>query len=196
MLVYQADQLPPERTEAFLALLNGPGLDPRRRPRRRRGRDPRGRSGAVAGGHGRRRALLLTGVWPDGDGAGRPVRRVRCVPGRRPDRARRRGRTPRPGHLSVVVVPAPAPARRAAGRVGGACARPLVDWLEPRRLLGVRHHVVGAPYVRVTLTARVVLRADYAPATVASSGVLTDDGHRRRGRPPGGRRDRRATCTR
>ncbi|MGZ4568005.1 MAG: hypothetical protein ACXVFZ_14440 [Blastococcus sp.] len=174
MLVYQADQLPPDRTDTFLALLNGPGwtrttdldtavaatLAALRSPWRAATADD-----VVA---------LLTAVWPDGDASRTRVRRARCVAERdltgAPD-----GDQPAPGRLSIVVVPEPeadAPGLPVAS--ADLCAA-VLDWLEPRRLLGVRHHVLPAPYVPITLTARLVIREDYAPVTVARSGVLTDD---------------------
>jgi hypothetical protein len=74
----------------------------------------------------------------------------------------------------VVVVPQP----EAPGAVRPVPSQELRDavhaWLEPRRLLGVRHRVVGPAYVPVTVTARLVLRPGFATAAVARSGVLTD----------------------
>jgi hypothetical protein len=99
---------------------------------------------------------------------------VHVAPGR--DLTIAAGRDDRaPGHLSVVVVPAPVdgPAPALPTASAELCAA-LEEWLEPRRLLGVRQHVVGPRYAEVTLTARIVLRGDYAPSAVASSGVLTD----------------------
>jgi hypothetical protein len=178
MLVYQADQLPPDRTEAFLRLLNGPGwtstgdldgdvaatLAVLRSPWR----------AASAGDV----VLLLTGVWPEGAPDGVPavgIRRVLCVPGRDLAAAGAADR-PSPGRLSVVVVPVPDPADAAGlpAAVTDAFREAVAAWLEPRRLLGVRHVVVGPTYVPVTVTARLVLREDYAPTAVARSGVLTD----------------------
>ena len=169
MLIYQADQLPPERTDAFLRLLNGPGWT-------RTGDLDAAVATTLAALRAPWRAAtsadvvhLLTRVWPDGTD-GRTVRRVLCVPDR--DLTATGPDDGAPGHLSVVVVPAPdddAPPTAPPD----LCAA-LEDWLEPRRLLGVRHHVVGPRYAEVTLTARIVLRTDYAPEAVASSGVLTD----------------------
>jgi len=170
MLVYQADQLPPERTEAFLRLLNGPDwtrtgdLDSAVAATLRTLRTPwRAATAADV-------AFLLTRVWPD-DGTDRALRRVQTVPGR--DLTVADGADDAaPGHLSMVVVPAPGDDGLPTA-AADLCAA-VEDWLEPRRLLGVRHHVVGPRYVEVTVTARVVLRPGYAPPAVASTGVLTD----------------------
>lgn len=174
MLVYQADQLPPDRTDAFLALLNGPGWA------RSTGLDTAVAATLAALRSPWRAATaddvvaLLTGVWPDGDATRPRVRRARCVAERdltaAPD-----GDQPAPGQLSVLVVPEPAPDAPGLPVASAELCAALLDWLEPRRLLGVRHHVLPAPYVPVALTARLVIREDYAPMTVARSGVLTDD---------------------
>jgi hypothetical protein len=177
MLVYQADQLPPDRTEGFLRLLNGPGWTPAgdlddavaatlaalRSPWRAASADDVVR--------------LLTGVWPDdprGAALG-PIRRVRCLPGQDLSAADEPGR-PAPGLLSIVVVPAPDPADPSGlpAAVSAEFCSAVRAWLEPRRLLGVRHAVVGPTYVPVTVTARLVLRTGYAPRAVAATGVLTD----------------------
>lgn len=177
MLVYQADQLPPDRTQAFLRLLGGPDWSPTgdlgddvaamlatlRSPWRAAAADDVVR--------------LLTEVWPD-DAEGTPfgpVVRVLCVAGR--DLTAKGGAdTSAPGHLSIVVVPAadPADPERRPADVTDPFRAALQAWLEPRRLLGVRHHVVGPAFVPVTITARLVLRSGYAPPAVAASGVLTD----------------------
>lgn len=171
MLVYQADQLPDDRTDAFLTLLNGPNwtrtvdLDTAVADTLRALRSPWRAVTADDVVH------LLTRVWPENTGE-RELQRAHCVP-ERDLTAAPGGDEPAPGHLSVVVVPAAdAPGLPAASPE--LCAAVLA-WLEPRRLLGVRHHVLPAPYVPVTVTARLVLQEDYAPASVASSGVLTDE---------------------
>jgi len=173
MLVYQADQLPADRTDAFLRLLNGPDWT--------RTADL---GAAVAEArttlHSPWRAAtaddvvqLLTRAWPDGVADRRSLRRVRCLPGR--DLTQDGGGDrPAPGHLSIVVVPAPEDGDPGLPQAPPELCAALLAWLEPRRLLGVRHVVVGPTYVPVTVTARLVLREDYAPAAVARSGVLTD----------------------
>jgi hypothetical protein len=178
MLVYQADQLPPDRTDAFLALLNGPGwsrttdLDTAVRDTLVALRAPWRAVTADDAVH------LLTQVWAAEDPSRTPVRRAHCVTER--DLATAPGGdVPAPGHLSMVVVPQPVPEPARGGPrlpVASAelCAN-LLDWLEPRRLLGVRHHVVPAVYAPVTVTARLVIRDEYAPPAVARTGVLTDD---------------------
>jgi len=174
MLVYQADQLPPDRTDAFLALLNGPGwtrttdLDTAVRDTLAALRAP---WRAVTADDA---VSLLTVVWSAEDPSRTPVRRAHC--GNERDLATApAGDVPAPGHLSMVVVPDAASDGSGLPIASPELCAALLDWLEPRRLLGVRHHVVPAVYVPVTLTARLVIRDEYAPPAVARSGVLTDD---------------------
>jgi hypothetical protein len=174
MLVYQADQLPPDRTDEFLTLLNGPGwtrttdLDTAVRDTLATLRGP-GR--AVTADDVVR---LLIEVWSAEDASRTPLRRAHGVAGR--DLAVvPAGDVAAPGHLSIVIVPEPAPDGGGLPVATPELCAAVLEWLEPRRLLGVRHHVVPPAYVPVRLTARLVIREDYAPATVARSGVLTDD---------------------
>jgi hypothetical protein len=174
MLVYQADQLPPDRTDAFLTLLNGPGWA------RTADLDTAVRD-TLATLRGPWRAVtaddvvrLLTEVWPADDASRPPLRRAHCVPERDLATAPA-GDVAAPGHLSIVIVPEPAPDGADLPVASPELCAAVLEWLEPRRLLGVRHHVVPPVYVPVTSTARLVIRDDYAPATVARSGVLTDE---------------------
>jgi hypothetical protein len=84
------------------------------------------------------------------------VRRVKCISNRN-----LAGIDELPtGQISLVIVPAaalqPTPALRIA----------LWQWLDDRRLLGTRHHVVGADYLTVTVTASIRLE----PGVPASLG--------------------------
>lgn len=174
MLVYRTDQIPEERYRAFLALLRGPdattptvAVDTAIAETLRELRTPwRAASASDI-------EYLITTRWPaDPAAAGFPaVRRVHCVPRRDltadPDQDR-------PGTLSVVIVPQRDPAATAPPVPSQELRDAVHAWLEPRRLLGVRHRVVGPTYVPVTITARLVLRPGYATAAVARSGVLTD----------------------
>ncbi len=174
MLVYRTDQIPEERYRAFLALLRGPdptlstvAVDAAIADTLRELRTPwRATTASDI-------EYLLKTQWPtDPAAAGFPaVHRVHCVAHRdlTTDPAQ-----DRPGTVSVVIVPH-SDAAAAAPPVPSQELRDAVHaWLEPRRLLGVRHHVVGPTYVPVTITARLVLRPAYATAAVARSGVLTD----------------------
>jgi hypothetical protein len=94
----------------------------------------------------------------------RPVERAFCVPRRDLSAGTEAERTaPAPGHLSLVVLPAPADP--AAGSHAGllpdwGLRRALWSWLDPRRMLTTRHHVVGPTYVPVRVRVRVMSRPD------------------------------------
>ncbi|WNZ08060.1 hypothetical protein [Streptomyces sp. 11x1] len=165
MQLYQVDQLPPSHTLKFLRLLGGSRWEPPSS-----GDLDTAVRQSVATLHERHRAAtaddyeyLVRAVWPEQpQAAGLPaVRRVRCVPGRNladsgPD-------VPAPAHVSVVVLPEP-------GGEGGAHPLPtealttaLHEFLDPRRILTVRHHVVGPEYVDLTVAADLALREDAVP---------------------------------
>jgi hypothetical protein len=173
-LVYRVDRIPADHYDAILALLGSP-------PPPDAGGD---REAAVATALAELsrpwRAttaadidMLLRQDWTATaaaqDLAG--IARVHCVAGR----DLTQGPQPAPGHLSIVVLPQPTGAVPDQLPIPSAdlCAA-VTDWLEPRRLLGVRHHVLGPSYVPIAVTGRMVLRPDYAPPKVISSGLLTD----------------------
>ena len=143
MLIYQADQLPAERTDAFLRLLNGPGWT-------RTGDLDAAVATTLAALRAPWRAAtsadvvhLLTRVWPDGSD-GRAVRRVLCVPDRDltaagPDDGGARATSawswcPRPTATGAARRPAGA-VRRAGGLAGAA---PAAGRAAPRRRPAVR----------------------------------------------------------
>ncbi len=99
-----------------------------------------------------------------------PVERAFCVPRRNLDAGTEAERTaPAPGHLSLVVLPpkppedpdAPEdPADPVGLAPGWPLRRALWSWLDPRRMLTTRHHVVGPTYVPVRVRVRVMSRTD------------------------------------
>jgi hypothetical protein len=98
-----------------------------------------------------------------------PVERAFCVPRRNLNAGTEAERTaPAPGHLSLVVLPRPgAPEKDAAEppshaglAPGWPLRRALWSWLDPRRMLTTRHHVVGPTYVPVRVRVRVMSRPD------------------------------------
>lgn len=119
--------------------------------------------------------------------AGEQVRRVRCVPRHDLRPAGERPAAPVPpapavmvepppeqqGHVSIVILP-DAPPEQDQPVPSPALRKALHDWLNPRRLLGVRHHVVGPAYVAVNVEVALSLRADYAPAALRN-GMFEDD---------------------
>lgn len=65
-----------------------------------------------------------------------------------------------PGHLSLVVIPA---ALEPFPQPSAELCQQLWDFLDARRLLTVRHHVVGPVYVAVQLELTIFLRSDAPP---------------------------------
>ncbi|MEZ4660544.1 MAG: phage tail protein [Caldilineaceae bacterium] len=87
--------------------------------------------------------------------------RVQAVPRRNLAAEERAGRSAAAaGHLSVVVIPATA---EPFPQPGPELRRGLWEFLDGRRLLTVRHHVVGPTYVPVQLGLTIYLRSDALP---------------------------------
>jgi hypothetical protein len=175
MLLFQVNEVPPANTEAFLALLNGAGwarpegvtLDQAVRQ-------------TLLGLRERTRAAtaedyewLALHAWPRTEAAAQlggaaRLRRVRCVPRRNlaaADPAVRAAAAA--GHLSLVVLPEPvAGAGSQPDGLDEALRAALWEFLDARRTLTARHHVVGPGYVPVEVAADLALRED-APPTAA-----------------------------
>ena len=66
-----------------------------------------------------------------------------------------------PGHLSLVIIPA---AGEPFPQPSAELCRQVWAFLDARRLLTVRHHVVGPVYVAVQLELTIFLRSDAPPA--------------------------------
>jgi hypothetical protein len=167
MLLFQVNQVPPANTEKFLKLLNGPSWT---RP------ETTSLDAAIhqtiLGLRERYRAVtpddyewLALHTWPRSEAAAKlgpgrwQVRRVRCIPRRdlsATDPAVRRA--PAPGHVSLVVVPEPEEEQRAT-----ELRAALWAFLDARRTLATRHHVVGPDYLPVEIAANLALREDAPP---------------------------------
>lgn len=165
MLLFQVNQIPEANTRKFLALLGGPqwsppasgGLDAAIR-QAMRDLHERYRAGTPADYE-----YLVREIWPGSPGAAAltPVRRVRCVPGRNLTAAD--PAAPAPAHVSVVVVPGPSSAQDSHPRPTEALTTALRRFLDPRRILTVRHHVVGPSYVDIGVAANLALHEDSPP---------------------------------
>ncbi|MFC4584933.1 baseplate J/gp47 family protein [Sphaerisporangium corydalis] len=165
--MFQVDQVTPAHTERFLGLLNGPppegsppeasSLEERVRATTRALREPY--RAATPGDFER---LVLGGT---GTALGQEIVRARCVPGRDLSAADPDVRAAEaPGHVSVVAVPGPpGPGPYPRPVLDPAVAAALWDFLDGRRLLTTRHHVVGPAYVRIEVEAVVALGADAPP---------------------------------
>ena len=165
--LFQVDQVTPAHIERFLNLLNGPppsgaaaqaageSLEKRVRATTRALHEP---YRAATPGDFERLVLGAAGLPP-----GRSILRARCVPGRDLSAADPAVRaSDAPGHVSVVVVPRPDdPAVPYPHPVPDpAVTAALWDFLDARRLLATRHHVVGPAYVELGVEAVVALGED------------------------------------
>lgn len=171
-VLYRLDQISEPHYRVFLKLLNGPDgattdLDLQTAIRQ-----------TVLTLRERHRAVtpqdfeyLILQVWPQtevGKRLNQEITRAHCVPGRNlalPDQAHK---TTAPGHMSLVVVtqqdadhPQPSPALLAE----------VWRFLDERRLLTTRHHVVGPHYVAVKITANLYLENDALPDHVRARAV-------------------------
>jgi hypothetical protein len=166
MLLYRANQVSRADHEVFLRLLRGPdwvltgSVDDAIRE-------------TVLGLRARYRAVtavdyeeLATRVWPTTPeaqtlGAKGVVRRARCLPGRNLEAPG--GNATAPGHISLIVLSGAAseqPLTPAQVRPDKLLLEGLWAWLDQRRLLTTRHHVVGPSFAEVKLTAKLFLRQD------------------------------------
>ncbi len=156
MLLYQVNQVPPASTEAFLRLLNGPrwvrpdgtSLDDAIRTTILRLRE---RYRAVTAADFEWLALK---TWAGGGN----IARVHCLPRcdlEASDPAARYADAP--AHVSLVVVPAS----------GGDSTlnADLLKFLNLRRTLTTRIHVVGPTYLPVQISANLALREDAVAQT-------------------------------
>jgi hypothetical protein len=170
MLLFQVDQVTPASTEKFLMLLNGPGWT--RSPDLSLDAAIRA---TMAAQRERYRAVtaddyewLALNAWPLTPpaaalpGGGR-LARVHCVPRRdltAADPAARQADAP--GHLSLVALP--------AVDGGSALYDALAEFLDERRTLTTRQHVVAPGYVPVQVSANLALLDGAVPvATLAAA---------------------------
>ncbi|MBD2233295.1 hypothetical protein [Phormidium tenue] len=190
--LYRANRVPDDTLRVFLQLLNGSGTVPDNNPEKTDLQDspPMGLlpSGdlqtavrdTVLHLRQRYRAVsptdfvnLILEDWPQAAAAQaqenplEPVKRVQCVP------RKNLSNTPNlaaPAHISLVVIPdLPDPAASAipfTPEPSPALTAALTQWLEPRRLLTARHHVVGPTYVEVGLRAWLYLQSGARPEQV------------------------------
>ena len=164
MLLFQVNQVPAANTETFLKLLNGPdwvrpqgaSLDDATRQTILNLRETY--RAVTAADY----EWLALNAWPQSTQAGQlpgggQLARVRCIPRRNlsaTDPAVRGADAP--AHLSLVALPA-------AGQSETGLYDALWQFLDERRTLTTRHHVVGPAYLPVQITANLALREDAPP---------------------------------
>src|SRR5262249_47956296 len=179
MLIYRADQVPEDHYDAFLSILNGQGWS-RTIPLDSAIRAPL----LPCGAHYRAAPPadfehLVLHDWPKtsealGLGDTGVVRRARSLSQLNLEADGMEQLSPAPGHVSLVIVPSPRDERDETPQPSPALLEALLKWLEPRRPPAAGHHTVGPGYVNVAISARLVLRDNYAPLTTARSGILSN----------------------
>lgn len=170
---YAVNQITDAQNRAFLRLLNGPGWTL-----------PAGADLATATRqtlqrlHERHRAVtaddyeyLVREIWPTEAAAAdlARIQTVRCLPGQDLSAAEPE---PAPGHISVVLLPEPSTESDTHPTPSDALLASVEQFLDPRRLLTVRHHVVGPGYVDLRVSANLALTAD-APAQQVRTEAIT-----------------------
>ena len=135
---------------------------------------------------------LATQVWPETETALRlqresqgRVRRARCLPRRNLATTDSDARAAiAPGHVSLIVVPDQPPDQP---RLSEALAKALWTYLDERRLLTMRHHVVGPDYIEVMVTAKLFLQTDALVSVVSgeAAGAIRKFFHPVTGGPDG-----------
>lgn len=154
MVLYRVNQVPDENYRTFLKLLNGQEVsDDLETAICQTIRDLRTPYRAVTCEDFEYLALTQ---WPGKD----QIRRAHCIPQRNleaddPAAEAAHDPTKAPGHVSLVVVPSP--------KADDDTCKQLKDFLDERRLLTMRHHVVPPTYVNIKIGADLYLRADAKP---------------------------------
>jgi Baseplate J-like protein len=151
MLIYRANRVPDQHRIPFLKLLNGPEW----RPGPDLAEDTRT---SVVALRRRYRAVTCEDYEALAKEASPDVARVRCVSRRYLDAGTEADRTtPRPGHVSVIIVPC---STELAPQPSVQLRQIIWAYLDSRRVLTTRHHIVGPIYVRVSAEILIARRAD------------------------------------
>lgn len=161
MNLYRLNQVTDETLIAFLELLNGPDWTPPDL-----GAEGLGRSAILEEAihhtslslRERTRAVTPADYEALALAQRVEIRRARCFPNQ--NLAGEELGIPAPGHVSLVVIP-PLPGEDPQST--GGLRQELWMFLEERRLLGVRQHVVPASYVPIGISADLHLRPDARP---------------------------------
>ena len=180
MTIYHLNRVPEANYVAFLRLLNGPDAGQRLTGNldddiRTTVLSLRERARAVTCDDFEYLARWKVGHKPQlpqeiKDAGGGIVLRARCVPKRNLDTTLpNTHEIEAPGHISLVVVTDQPPERPGLPE---SIRNELFAYLDERRLLTTRHHVVGPTYVRVRLTATLFLKED-VPNTAALDAAAT-----------------------
>jgi hypothetical protein len=175
MLIYRADRVPDRHLRTFLRLLNGPDW----RPGTSLAEDIRSTVLAV-------RRVERTVTCYDYEHLARAaapgVARAHCVPQRNLSAGTEAARAATfPGHVSVIVLP------EVGAQPDAALLGQVRDYLEPRRVVATRNHVVGPVYAPVAAEILIARRSDVPETGLRGDVVsaLTDYLDPRTGGPAG-----------
>jgi Baseplate J-like protein len=163
MLLYRANRITEANFQAFLRLINGPDWTPS--PQQKLAEELRE---AVLSLRKPDRAVTCEDFERLAIAAApAQVARACCVPRRNFDSEDPLARsTDRPGHVSVVIVPQADPVEVSNPQPTTDLIAEVTAYLEPRRLLTTRIHVVGPRYVQVGIQLTMVLKPDAVEDTV------------------------------
>ena len=160
MLLYRTNQIPDKNIETFLQLLRGSDWEleeeePLQYAIRQTILELRKRYRAVTSAD---YELLAVEEWNKSQtNSSKKVDRARCIPYRNLDRESKRERSKHaPGHISVAIISKPIN-ENDDGYPSPELLAELWNFLDERRLLTVRHHVVPAEYVPIQIQATLVL---------------------------------------
>lgn len=162
MVLYRLDQVTDENITAFLQLLNGPewtgsdDLDQAVHETILKLREPY--RAVTCEDY---ECLALT-QWPGKN----QIRRAHCI--RQRNLEAHDPTAEAPGHVSLVVVPQNP---RESPEASEELCRELWNFLDGRRVLTMRHHVVGPGYVALTIGADLYLRPDARPEDALGQAV-------------------------
>lgn len=178
MLIYRANRVPDQHVRTFLKLLNGPDSKPGP------DLDEDIRSSVVALRR-RNRAVTCEDYEALAKETSSDVARAKCVPRRYLGAGTEAERTAIwPGHVSLIVVPR---AEDPAPQPSEPLRQAVRDYLDPRRVLTTRHHVVGPIYAPVSAEILIARRTDMPEGNLRDRVVkaLEDFLHPLKGGPDG-----------
>jgi hypothetical protein len=161
MLIYRVNRVPERNYAKFLKLLNGPDYF------EKKGIEEEDLKGAALTAAIRESVLALRHRYQAvtcedyevlAKEASPNVAAAKCMPRRYLDAGTEAERTTlRPGHVSVIIVPR---SEEPAPQPSEQLRQTVWDYLDPRRVLTTRHHVVGPLYAPVSAEILIARRAD------------------------------------
>jgi hypothetical protein len=151
MLLYRINRIPDSQTIKFLKLINGPEWSSK-------GDVPGEIRDSVVRLNRRYRAVTCEDYEVLSKETSGEIGRIKCIPDRYLGSSIESERKiHRPGHVSIIVIPK---SESSAPQPTGALRQEVREYLEPRRILTTRNHVVGPVYAPFGLEMILARRAD------------------------------------